>query len=403
MVPRRAAVAQLVLLMAASAGETQAESVADAIGRAMLQQQKTQQTQWRHRKGPAVSGQQFAGWLRQEARLEHALAAVRSGRVDDSLRSPQQPLIVDAALQAYRGHRGGADMGGSGVPNMGGELRQSGSTAGEILAELALRGAEPCAACVGQAIAYGDIGLLRALLSGSHACTLWQQSGDRHGVGPLQMLSMNAATHPAALARTLLTLRGGDSTVLNDVQRGMGEGQRISAQGCHQNSETCKRLILGMSTTTRDISLADTHAAVSEMSTAALELLLDESKGFDVAQLKLATRRGGWTVFHLAAYGGDQNIITLCAKAAADAGQQAATIAWEALSSRNTLGRTPLHLAAMRFGATIHSTAGSTGNAVVPVVQAIVNATDLLASARYPDKPWRKPPPLADGYVICTG
>ena len=40
------------------------------------------------------------------------------------------------------------------------------------------------------------------------------------------------------------------------------------------------------------------------MSMGALELLLDESKGFDVGQLKLTTR-GGWTVFHLAAYGGD--------------------------------------------------------------------------------------------------
>ena len=237
--------------------------------------------------------------------------------MDDTLRSPDQPPIVDAALQAYRGHRGQADVGGRGadvgVPT-GGELQlhHSGSMAGEILAELALRCAEPSAACVGQAVAYGDIRLLRALLNGTQAyAALWRRGDDRHGVGPLQLLSMNAVTHPAALARTLLTLRGGDSTDVADVQRGMCEGQRISAQGCHQHSETCKRLILGMTTNTRDISLIDTHTAVSEMSTVALELLLDESEGFDVAQqLKLATPRG-WMVFHLAAYGGDLSIITL--------------------------------------------------------------------------------------------
>lgn len=138
-------------------------------------------------------------------------------------------------------------------------MHHSGSAAGEILAELALRGAEPSGACVGQAVAYGDIGLLRALLSGrTHAGALRRQGGDRHGVGPLQLLSMNAATHPAALSRTLLTLRGGDSTVAADVQRGMGEGQRISAHGCKQNSETCKRLILGM-TTTRATYPLQTH------------------------------------------------------------------------------------------------------------------------------------------------
>ena len=72
MVPQRAAVAQLaqlVLLLTASAGETQAESVAYAIERAMQQCQHTESP---------VGGWEFAGWLQQKPRLEHALAAVRA-------------------------------------------------------------------------------------------------------------------------------------------------------------------------------------------------------------------------------------------------------------------------------------------------------------------------------------
>jgi hypothetical protein len=82
--PQRVAVAQLVLLLAASAGRTQAESVADAIERAMQRQQQPQQqpqqpSQRGKRARPvAVSVQQVAGWLQQEGRLERALAAVRS-------------------------------------------------------------------------------------------------------------------------------------------------------------------------------------------------------------------------------------------------------------------------------------------------------------------------------------
>ena len=208
------------------------------------------------------------------------------------------------------------------------------------------------------AIQMGHADLAVALMQrgASVAPALQSATGPGSGVAPLHLLVMLAGQGTVDLIKHLMRLDSaigtGDLRSARELVHAPQSGRDLKVDGasCFASSAKCREAIEALDGEAHTWRHADALAMRMEAMRAMLAELR-RSDGFDVRSGGLTTGRHAKNVYHMAAVHGAADAVTAFVDVALETRDASvARAVLDALAAQDTLGRTPWHYAALRFG-----------------------------------------------------